>query len=216
MKICFLASGGGGNFKFLHLARELEILNDIKLSLIADRECDALTYAKKNNLNAKLITYQKHNNEQLLNALVKIKPDIIITNWHKIIDEKVVSAYVGKLINLHYSLLPAFPGLIGIAPIKEAYRQNCKYVGTTCHYVDTGVDTGAIISQAIVKNNIELDDMISRVFRKGCLILLNSILIVSNKNIINTSKNDKHDFSPSLNFNDNMFTENFWKDLSQL
>ena len=213
MKVCFLASGGGGNFKFLHLAKDLELLGNLELTVIADRECDSIKYAKKHNIYAKVIHYKQNENQNLLNELDYINPDIIITNWHKIIDEKVVTIYSGKLINLHYSLLPAYSGLIGIAPIEEAYRQNCQYIGATCHYVDKGVDTGKIISQAIVKTNIPIKDAISEVFKKGCLILLNSIIMISNENIINVSKNTKYDFSPLLQFNDEIFNSNFWERL---
>ncbi len=216
MKVCFLASGGGGNFKFLHLAKELRLLDNLELTVIADRECDSITYAKKHNIYAKVIHYKRDENQSLLNELDYIKPDVIITNWHKIIDKEVVSVYDGKLINLHYSLLPAFGGLIGIAPIEEAYRQNCQYVGATCHYVDKGVDTGKIISQAIVKTNIPIEDAVSEVFRKGCLILLNSILIISNESIVEVSKNTKYDFSPLLQFTDEIFNSNFWESLSKL
>ena len=216
MKVCFLASGDGGNFKFLHLAKELRLLDGVELTVIADRECDSISYAKKHNIYAKVIHYRQNKNHSLLAELDYISPDIIVTNWHKIIDEKVVSIYNGKLINLHYSLLPAFGGLIGIEPIKEAYKQNCKFIGTTCHYVDEIVDGGSIISQAVVKTNIPIEDAINEVFRKGCLILLNSLIMISDKNIIDVSKNTKYDFSPALKFNDEIFDNNFWKMLSKL
>ncbi|HIP48250.1 MAG TPA: hypothetical protein EYG92_04700 [Lutibacter sp.] len=216
MKVCFLASGGGGNFKFLHLAKELKLLDNLKLTVIADRECDSITYANKHNIYAQVIHYKRDENQSLLDELDYINPDIIVTNWHKIIDKEVVSVYDGKLINLHYSLLPAFGGLIGIEPIKEAYKQNCQFIGATCHYIDEGVDSGSIISQAIVKTDIPIEDAISEVFKKGCLILLNSLLIVSNENIVNVSKNTKYDFSPALDFNDEIFNSNFWERLSKL
>lgn len=216
MKICFLASGGGGNFKFLHLAQELNIINDIELFLIADRKCNSLEYAKKSNIYNKLINYKRNNNKELLQELELIKPDYIITNWHKIIDEEVVKKYSGKLINLHYSLLPAFDGLIGVEPIQKAYDRNCQYVGATCHYVDEGVDTGKIIAQTIVKTDIVLEEAIQQVFQKGCLILLNSLIVNTNKNIIKKENNDKLKYSPNLNFNDDVFDQEFWKRLSEL
>ena len=216
MKVCFLASGGGGNLKFLHLAQELKLLKNLELTVISDRQCNSIKYAKEHNMYAKIIHYEQDKNQSLLDELEYINPDIIITNWYKIIDKQVISIYAGKLINLHYSLLPAFGGLIGIAPIKEAYKQNCQFVGTTCHYVDEGVDTGNIISQAIVKTDIPIEDAISEVFKKGCLILLNSLLIISGKNIINIAKNSKYDFSPALSFNDEVFNNHFWERASKL
>lgn len=216
MKICFLASGGGGNFKFLHLAKELEFIKNIDFFLIADRECGSLEYAVKSGIYNKKINYKQDNNIELLEELERINPDIIVTNWHKIIDAEVVQKYYGKLINLHYSLLPAFGGLIGIEPIKRAYEKNCQYVGATCHFVDERLDSGKIISQALLKTDIPIEEAIQIVFQKGCLILLNTILQLSDKDIIEKSENKKFDFSPSLLFDDSVFDNKFWTRLSKL
>lgn len=216
MKICFLASGGGGNFKFLHLAIKLGIIKNIELFLIADRECGSLEYAKRNEIYCKKIEYKRTNNIQLLEELKKINPDIIVTNWHKIIDAEVVQKYNEKLINLHYSLLPAFDGLIGIKPIEKAYEKKCQYVGTTCHYVDEDVDSGKIISQALLKTDVPINEAVQKIFQKGCLILLNSIVNLCSEEIIQKCHNDKFDFSPNLLFNDTVFNEIFWERLSKL
>ena len=216
MKICFLASGGGGNFKFFKLAIEEKCIKNIELFLIADRECASLDFAKKNNIYSNKINYKRSDNKELFYELEKINPDIIVTNWHKIIDEEVVKKYYGKLINLHYSLLPAFDRLIGIDPIKQAYEKNCQYVGVTCHYVDEGIDSGKIISQSLVKTDISIEIAIQKIFEKGCLILLNSIVFLCNKEIINKFNNNKFDFSPNLVFDDAVFDNEFWKRLSRL
>ncbi len=214
MKICFLASGGGGNFKFFNLAKDLGIISNVEFFLVADRDCGSLEYANEKNIYNKKIIYKRDNNIEFLQELEKINPDIIITNWHKIIDSEVVNKYQGKLINLHYSLLPAFDGLIGIEPIKQAYEKNCSYVGTTCHYVDEGVDSGKIISQAIVKTDIPIELAIQKIFEQGCLILLNSILLIGNKEIITKKENNKFEYSPDLLFDDSQFDEFFWNKLS--
>ena len=216
MKICFLASGGGGNFKFFNLAKDLEIISNVEFFLVADRDCGSLEYANEKNIYNKKINYKRSDNKELLQELEKINPDIIVTNWHKIIDEEVVKKYYGKLINLHYSLLPAFDGLIGIEPIKQAYEKNCQYVGTTCHYVDEGVDSGKIISQALVKTDIAIDEAIQEIFQKGCLILLNSIVKLSDEEIIEISQNNKFEYSPNLVFDNKIFNDGFWKRLSEL
>lgn len=216
MKICFLASGGGGNFKFFKLAIEEKLIKNIEIFLIADRECSSLEFAKNNNIYCKKINYKRSDNKEFLHELEKINPDIIVTNWHKIIDEEVVKKYYSKLINLHYSLLPAFDGLIGIEPIKQAYEKNCQYVGTTCHYVDEGIDSGKIISQGLLKTDVSIEVAIQKIFEKGCLILLNSIIHLSNEKIINKFQNDKFDFSPNLAFDDAIFDNEFWERLFQL
>jgi phosphoribosylglycinamide formyltransferase-1 len=216
MKICFLASGNGGNLKFIYLAQKLHLIKNIELAVIADRECGSIEFAKYNSIHNRVIKYKRDDNQALKNELESINPDIIVTNWHKIIDEEVVTKYKGKMINLHYSLLPAFSGLIGIAPIEEAYKNNSQYVGATCHYVDSGVDTGSIISQAIVKTNIPIELAIQSVFEKACLILIDSIFKITKQEITKLNNNDKFDFSPMLKIDDKLFDSNFWKRLSAL
>jgi phosphoribosylglycinamide formyltransferase-1 len=218
MKICFLASGNGGHFKFLYLLSKLNIINNVQFYVIADRKCGSIKFAKNNKVYNKIINYSRKNNIELLNELEKINPDVVITNWHKIIDEQIIKLYSGKIINLHYSLLPAFGGLIGIKPIQKAFEQNCQYIGATCHYVDEGVDTGKIISQYILKkDDIKIIEAIQKIFEGANLILLNT-LIKEFKIGLNTEriKNNKYEYAPSLEFDDSLFDDNFWNRLKQL
>lgn len=213
--IVFLASGNGGNLKFIYLAQKRNIVSNIRLSVIADRECGSIAFARENSLENYVVDYKKSDASQLIDILEKLKPDIIVTNWHKIIDEGTVQAFNGRLINLHYSLLPAFGGLIGIEPIKRAYAQGCKYVGPTCHLVDEGVDTGKIISQAIFKTDIPINAAIDLMFRKGCLVLLNGIQqVVGEKIVDESSASDDLSYSPSLGFDEKVFSVDFWKNLA--
>jgi phosphoribosylglycinamide formyltransferase-1 len=217
LRVCFLNSSNGGNFKFFHLSIKQNLIKNIELFLISNKDCKAKEYAIKNHIWYKQIKYERNYNNELLEYLNEINPDFIITTWSKIIDEETVKKYNGKLINLHYSLLPAFAGQTNLNPIKSAIERNCQYLGVTCHYVDEGVDTGKIISQSIFKNNLSFDEIANEIFKKGCLILLNSVIILSKRNdIIEICNNDKWDYAPNLFFNDNLFKENFWNELSTL
>lgn len=217
-KIVFLASGNGGNLKFLYLAQQYNFVSNIKLSVIADRECGAVKFAREKDLENYIINYKRSDTKELNDILEKINPDIIVTNWHKIIDDMTVGKFKGKLINLHYSLLPAFAGFIGVEPIKRAYDQGCRYIGPTCHFVDEGVDTGKIISQAIFTTDIPFYDAISLMFRKGCLVLLNGIKQVADIQCEMESRElfDQLQFSPALSFNECRFSETFWQELASL
>lgn len=214
--IVFLASGGGGNLKFIYLAQKKDFISGFRLSVIADRECGSIDFARENGLENYVIDYKKNNTTNLVSILEILEPDIIVTNWHKIIDEVTVQTFKGKFINLHYSLLPAFGGLIGIEPIKRAYAQGCKYIGPTCHLVDEGVDTGKILSQAIFKTDIPINDSIDLMFRKGCLVLLNGIQQVLTERVTaDFAPSDDLSFSPPLEFNEMIFSDDFWKELSK-
>jgi phosphoribosylglycinamide formyltransferase-1 len=217
MRVCFLVSGNGGNLKFFYLANKLGLIKNIELFVIADRECSALKFAHKCKIQSKLINYTRKENSELLLGLKEISPDVIVTNWHKIIDKEVVEKYAGRLINLHYSLLPSFPGMIGILPIEEAYKQGCKYIGATCHYVDNGVDTGNIISQTVLSADIGIDSAIQNIFKNGCLILLNSLLTMTkDTSLVSLNDSDDFRFSPPLKFNTEVFNDYFWGSLSKL
>jgi len=63
------------------------------------------------------------------------------------VKDGLLNAYAGRIINIHPSLLPSFPGLDGG---KQAFDYGVKYTGCTVHFVDAGVDTGAIINQKII------------------------------------------------------------------
>ena len=70
---------------------------------------------------------------------------VVLAGYMRIVGETLLQAYPNKIINLHPSLLPSFPGLHGI---QEAYEYGVKVTGITIHYIDAGVDTGPIIAQA--------------------------------------------------------------------
>ncbi len=73
---------------------------------------------------------------------------VCLAGFMRIISPQFVKKYKNRLINIHPALLPAFPGLDSQ---KQALNHGAKYSGCTVHFVDTGMDTGAIIIQAVVK-----------------------------------------------------------------
>ena len=169
--------------KFVHLGIIKNYIKDAELSVIADRDCPALEYAKTHGIQNYKINYNLNKTEELNPTLDKIEPDIIITNWHKIIDKHTVEKNSGKLINLHYSLLPAFSGLIGMEPIERAYRQGCKFIGPTCHLVEEKVDAGKILSQSIFRADIPIKKAVRKMFRSGCVTLLEGMQIILGKQL---------------------------------
>ena len=62
----------------------------------------------------------------------------------KIVDETLLNAYEGRIINIHPALLPSFKGAHGIL---DAFNYGVKVFGVTIHYVDAGMDSGKIIEQ---------------------------------------------------------------------
>lgn len=213
ISILFLASSGGGNMKFFDLAGRKGIIDKNRIGIIADRECASLKYARNNNLQNYLVDYDRANSKDLLNAIEDFSPDIIVTNWYKILGEDVVQKYKGKLVNLHYSLLPAFGGGIGVKPIKDAIQRGCKYIGPTCHLVDEGVDTGYILSQHAFKISLEFNESVNNMFRYGCLVLLTGIEVITDSR---ASKKNLESLRYYIDSKICFFDESFWLELSEL
>lgn len=90
----------------------------------------------------KIITVLTKNGVTQKNGLV------CLAGFMRIISPEFVKKYKNKIINIHPALLPSFSGLDAQ---KQAVEYGSKYSGCTVHFVDSGVDTGPIILQKIVK-----------------------------------------------------------------
>ena len=86
---------------------------------------------------------------------------IALAGFMRIVKNGLLNAYSGRIINIHPSLLPSFPGLDGG---KQAFDYGVKFTGCTVHFVDAGVDSGAIINQKYVA--IEDSDTLESLMKK--------------------------------------------------
>ena len=86
---------------------------------------------------------------------------IVLARYMQIITPNLISKYKNKIINIHHSFLPAFPGA---KPYHSAYKRGVKIIGATSHYVTEGLDEGPIIEQDIarVSHNLSIDDFIMK------------------------------------------------------
>lgn len=116
---------------------------------------------------------------------------ICLAGFMRIISPEFVKKYKNRIINIHPSLLPAFSGLDAQ---KQAIDNGAKYSGCTVHFVDSGVDTGPIILQLVIKvrNNDTEKTLSKRILAKEHkaypeavrLFAENRIKIVGRKTII--------------------------------
>lgn len=73
---------------------------------------------------------------------------IFLAGYMRLVGSTLLNAYEGKIINIHPSLLPDFPGIDAIG---QALREGVSVTGVTVHYIDEGIDTGPIIAQRSLK-----------------------------------------------------------------
>ncbi|MDH4050715.1 MAG: phosphoribosylglycinamide formyltransferase [Rubrivivax sp.] len=84
----------------------------------------------------------------LADAIDRLAPDLLLlAGFMRILDAALVQRYVGRMLNIHPSLLPAFPGL---HTHRRALEAGCQVTGATVHFVTAELDHGPIVAQAVV------------------------------------------------------------------
>ncbi|WP_439956898.1 phosphoribosylglycinamide formyltransferase [Leptospira ryugenii] len=164
-RLLFLASGRGSNFEAaVKTLQKKPKLYQI-LALISDNpEAKALEIAKSRKIPTILLPYRAFSDKQayhreLLARSLESRPDLVVAcGYMRILKPEFVRAFPNKIINVHPSLLPSFPGLDAQ---KQALEYGAKVTGCTVHFVEEGVDTGPIILQKsiVVQNNWGLGEL---------------------------------------------------------
>ncbi len=154
MRIAVLASGRGSNFQAILERVQSGALPIEIAALISDNpKAAALAIAAKAGIPAIPLNYPSFDSpgayrQALAETVAALRPDyIVLAGYMRILDSQMVAAYPRRILNIHPSLLPAFPGLHGQ---RQALEYGVKISGCTVHYVDEGMDTGEIIAQRAV------------------------------------------------------------------
>ncbi len=87
---------------------------------------------------------------------------IVLARYMQILSSDFINQYENKIINIHHSFLPAFPGA---KPYHSAYERGVKIIGATSHYVTADLDAGPIIAQDI--EHVSHNDSVEELIRKG-------------------------------------------------
>lgn len=176
-KVLFLASGRGSNLEACLVAIQKGKIPALPIGLICDKPgARCLEVAKRFQVPTFLLDFHSfpskmefHN--QLLEKAINLGPDLIVTaGYMRLLQKDFVEKFRYKIINIHPSLLPAFPG---IHSHRDALAYGVKYSGCTVHFVDEGVDTGPIILQEVVKveDDMREEDLAKAVLQKEHKIL---------------------------------------------
>jgi phosphoribosylglycinamide formyltransferase-1 len=164
--LAVLASGNGSNFEAL--AKGLDKDKHRLVCLISDKK-DAFALKRAENLGvpAFFIPYKKGNAEETEKEMISLLKDrgaelIALAGFMRLLSPLFIDAFPSRIINIHPSLLPKYPGKFGI---RESYESGNKNLGITIHYVDYGLDSGQIIlQQSFWRNGTEsMDEIESRI-----------------------------------------------------
>tara|TARA_Y100001937_G_scaffold23899_1_gene34056 strand:- start:59276 stop:59884 length:609 start_codon:yes stop_codon:yes gene_type:complete len=153
-RILTLASGAGSNFRRLLDEHASRPFNGEFVGLIVDRSgTGAASIAGEEGIPVRELNYNGFQTRaeferSLLYEMERFQPDLIVgAGFMRILPEAIIQRFENRIMNLHPSLLPAFPGL---HPQRQALERGVKVSGCTVHFMDSGVDTGPIILQAAV------------------------------------------------------------------
>ncbi len=156
-RIGVLGSGKGSNFAAIadacaagRIPAEVSlVLSDVADAKILERARErslAVQFIPPGNFRTKL---DEEAERAFVAALVKANVDLVVlAGFMRVLKGEFLRAFEGRIINIHPSLLPSFPGL---EAWKQALEHGVKVTGCTVHFVDAGVDAGPIIAQEAVR-----------------------------------------------------------------
>lgn len=202
-RLSFLSSGTGNLTEtILHAIKKGVLKNIIPVNIISDRDSASLKLASSFSTTAHIVNFSASTSrEQSSNKLLEIfqneKIDFSFMTFDRILSGDIISRYKNKIINIHPSLLPAFPGY---DTINQAEKYGSKYIGATCHFIDEKADHGPIINQALLPFNNQEDHALvkQKLYRLRQQLALESLHAFSN-NLITVNKREV--FIKGANYN---------------
>lgn len=166
-RLAVFASGNGSNFEAI---ADSNLDADLALLFCDQPEAAVVQKAAARGIN--VVTFRREDFDSrtqyesaILRHLRQERIDLIaLAGYMRIIGPTLLEAYPGRIVNIHPSLLPLFPGAHSI---EDAYRAQVPVTGVTVHYIDEGVDTGPIIAQeeVTVQPDMTLDQLEEAIHR---------------------------------------------------
>ena len=151
-RIVVLLSGNGSNLRAIIDNINAGNINGVIVAVISnDAQAFGLKRAEKENLDTITLNHLEYDNRDLFDAallkkLISLSPDLIVlAGFMRILTSKITDYFDGKIINIHPSLLPLYPGL---NTHQKVINNNDKNHGISIHYVSSKLDAGPLIAQA--------------------------------------------------------------------
>ncbi|MBW4840276.1 MAG: phosphoribosylglycinamide formyltransferase [Paenibacillaceae bacterium] len=154
-RIAVFASGQGSNFQnLLDASRSGELDAEIVLLVCDKPQAFVVERARQAGVECYLFDPKSYVRREDYEADIAAELEkrgidlVVLAGYMRLLTSVLVEPYAGRMINIHPSLLPAFPGKDAIG---QAWEYGVKVTGVTVHLVDGGMDTGAVIAQAAVE-----------------------------------------------------------------
>ena len=169
MKIAVLASGSGTNLQALIDQLHHDENSGVEIAVVISdrRKAYALTRAKEAGISTHVVRVRDFPDRDAFDAEISKILDkcevelIVLAGFMKLFQPAFVRKYRNRIINIHPSLLPAFPG---VHSVPDTLAYGAKVSGITVFFIDEGIDTGPIIAQASVP--VFDDDDEERLFKR--------------------------------------------------
>ncbi|MFN7864053.1 MAG: phosphoribosylglycinamide formyltransferase [Curvibacter sp.] len=156
--IVILISGGGSNMAAIVRAAERERWQErrgARVAAVISNRADArgLSFAREQGIATGVLDHQAYASREDFDAALMAAIDVhqpalvVLAGFMRILTPGFVAHYAGRLLNIHPSLLPAFPGL---HTHRRAIEAGCRFAGATVHQVSAELDHGPILAQAVV------------------------------------------------------------------
>src|SRR3984957_14287577 len=183
-RIAVLISGRGSNFEALADSVAAGRIPNAEIALVLSNREDSqgIVKAQQRGLDAKIIPskgMEREAYDKLVVAALREKNVelVCLAGYMRLLSPYFVSAFPKNILNIHPSLLPAFPGL---EAQKQALEHGAKFSGCTVHFVDEYLDAGPIILQAVVPiEDADTEDILSaRILREEHRIYSEAVRIV--------------------------------------
>jgi len=183
-RIGVLLSGRGSNFEALADSVAAGRIPNSEIAIVISNKPDALGLerARARGITTRAIPskglQREEYDRQVVNVLQEYKVDIIcLAGYMRLLSPYFVAAFPQRILNIHPSLLPSFPGL---ESQKQALDYGVKFAGCTVHFVDENLDAGPIIVQATVPVHDEDDEhaLSERILREEHRIYSEAVKII--------------------------------------
>ncbi|BDC36588.1 MAG: phosphoribosylglycinamide formyltransferase [Candidatus Methanoliparum thermophilum] len=189
LKLGVLVSGRGTDLQsILDASEEGKINAEVRVVISNNKDAYALERAKKHNIDGIYIETkgrEREDYEKDIDLILKnYGADLVIgAGWMKILTPFFVRRWRGRLINIHPSLLPSFPGTSGQ---KDSLEYGVKITGCTTHFMSETVDSGPIILQAavLVRDDDTIETLTQRILEVEHQILPRTIDLFEQNRIV--------------------------------